>query len=397
MDRRETMPVGDQTLAQFLIPPDWAKRLLRLCKQPNLLVFLSCVVDAKLRSLTPVKRIPMKAFPGIFAASLLIAAVSMTSLPAQEAGGASITMAGGGATFASFSGSLSFAGAGASSLTINSYNYLTNPVRISTLTNYAPVLPQSLYPALFGSSTTISGGTLSSGGTLTTGGTIGLTLGGTLSVLPYGGTLSLGSTSLGTVTLTGANTYTGATTISAGTLQIGNGNIGSLSSGGAVVLSSSGTLALNLASGATFGTTVLSGTSPIIGGTGTLTLGGSLPYTGATLTNGGSLTLNLNGEPYTGGATTAVTVGTLEIGTGATISAGITKTGTGTLVLTSPNTFTGTLTAGTLTVNANTQALTSSGNGIIQVQGVPEPSAAALLALGVALPLWRARRRLTRE
>ena len=44
-----------------------------------------------------------------------------------------------------------------------------------------------------------------------------------------GGVLQAGSGS--TLILTGANTYSGATTISAGTLQVGNGNRGTLGSG----------------------------------------------------------------------------------------------------------------------------------------------------------------------
>ena len=81
--------------------------------------------------------------------------------------------------------------------------------------------------------TTISAGTLQIGNGGTTGSVAGdvvdnaalvfnrsdaLTYGGVIS-----GTGSLTKSGTGTLTLTGDNTYTGGTTISAGTLQIGNG------------------------------------------------------------------------------------------------------------------------------------------------------------------------------
>ena len=52
-----------------------------------------------------------------------------------------------------------------------------------------------------------------------------MTFGGVIS-----GTGSLIATGTGTTVLTGANSYTGGTTISAGTLQIGNGGTTGLSS-----------------------------------------------------------------------------------------------------------------------------------------------------------------------
>ena len=57
-----------------------------------------------------------------------------------------------------------------------------------------------------------------------------MTVGGVIS-----GTGTLTKAGTGTTTLTGANTYTGTTTISAGTLQVGNGGTTGQLGTGAVV------------------------------------------------------------------------------------------------------------------------------------------------------------------
>ena len=51
----------------------------------------------------------------------------------------------------------------------------------------------------------------------------------------------------GSLQLTATNTYTGATTVSGGTLQVGNGTTGSIASASPVVVSSGATLGVNLA------------------------------------------------------------------------------------------------------------------------------------------------------
>ena len=100
-----------------------------------------------------------------------------------------------------------------------------------------------------------------------------------------GGTLlKLGS---GTLTLTGANSYTGVSTLSAGTLQIGSGGTaGSLGSGSVV---DNATLAYNLSSSPTV-SNVISGSGAFAQiGTGTTTLSGSNSYTGTTVVSAGVL------------------------------------------------------------------------------------------------------------
>ncbi|WP_407530009.1 autotransporter-associated beta strand repeat-containing protein [Methylobacterium oryzisoli] len=212
--------------------------------------------------------------------------------------------------------------------------------------------------------TTVAAGTLQIGNGGTTGSIAGdvlnnailafnradaLTFAGTI-----GGTGSLNQIGTGTLTLTGANPYTGGTTITAGTLQIGNG--GTAGSIAGDVLNNS-TLAFNRADAVTF--------AGIIGGSGSLNQIGT-----------GTLTLT-GANTYTGG--TAITAGTLQIGNGGTIGsiagdilnnstlafnradaltfAGIiggtgnlTKLGAGTLALAGANTYSGgtAITAGTL-------------------------------------------------
>ncbi len=138
-----------------------------------------------------------------------------------------------------------------------------------------------------------------------------------------------------TITLTGANTYSGATTISAGTLEVQNGNaIGNSSavtmfSGGRLVVTASETIGSLAGSGSVLlanNSTLLTG-----GNNATTNFGGAISETGGigNLTKMGTGTLILStGNTYSG--TTTVSVGVLQIeqdGALGTTAGGTTVTG----------------------------------------------------------------------
>ncbi|WP_245535120.1 beta strand repeat-containing protein [Leadbettera azotonutricia] len=98
-----------------------------------------------------------------------------------------------------------------------------------------------------------------------------------------------------TLTLTNANTYTGLTTISAGTLQIGNGGTtGSIVTGGSVV--NNGTLIFNRSDDISHNGVISESGALTQEGTGKLTLTGVNTYTGATTVSSGSLSLTGSGS-----------------------------------------------------------------------------------------------------
>ena len=147
-------------------------------------------------------------------------------------------------------------------------------------------------------------------------------------------------TGIGEITLSGANTFTGATLISAGTLKLGaanviadaspvslnvsagavfnlnnfSENIGSLAGGGSVQLGSA-TVTTGGNNSSTAFSGIVSGTGSLIKtGSGTLTLSGGNSFSGATTVNQGRLTLSGGAGRLTG--TTSLT---LSSGTGLTL------------------------------------------------------------------------------
>jgi autotransporter-associated beta strand protein len=229
---------------------------------------------------------------------------------------------------------------------------------------------------------------------------------------------SVGVTSLvkdgnGTWTLYGANTYTGTTTINAGTLSLSGGaaianasavtltnaagatlnlnnseTIGSLSGGGA----SGGNVTLGantLTTAATATTTyagVISGAGGglTVGANNNLKLTGANTYTGATTINSaGSLQLGdggTSGSLSTSSAITnngsltvnrsnAATQGTDFSGTAITGTGSLTKSGTGKLTLTAANTYGGGTTINGGTLLANNTSGSATGTGAVTVAG----------------------------
>ncbi|MBC7368958.1 MAG: autotransporter-associated beta strand repeat-containing protein [Undibacterium sp.] len=204
--------------------------------------------------------------------------------------------------------------------------------------------------------TTVSGGTLQIGAGGTTGSVAGNIVDNSAlrfnrtAALTYSGVISGTGTvtqaGAGTLVLTGANTYTGTTTVSAGMLQLsGSGILGGTS---AALTFSSGTLGLNSTT-QTKGTVTLSGGATIAGTGG----GGSLSGTSFVLQNG--------------------TVSAVLTGSGT-----LTKSTSGTVVLTGANTYTGTTTvsAGMLSINSLADLDTAS------ALGAPTTAANGTIAIG---------------
>jgi len=171
-----------------------------------------------------------------------------------------------------------------------------------------------------GSLNGVSGSFVNLGGNTLTTGSLGTTDSYAGVISGTGGSLTKVGT--GTTTLSGINTYTGATTVSAGTLKAG------------VITQAFGlNSAMTIASGATLD---LGGFNETIG---------SLAGAGTVTDNGANAILTAGGDN-----TSTAFSGLIENGSGTT---GLTKAGTGTLTLSSANTYSGgtIINAGTLQVS----------------------------------------------
>jgi len=172
---------------------------------------------------------------------------------------------------------------------------------------------------------------------------------------------------IGTTILTGTNTYSGLTTVQAGTLILGHAT--DTIANGAAVLVSGGTLevenlesvgVVTMSSGAISGLGTLTGTSYGLTNTGTLSV--NLGVSGAILTKTGAGTVSLSGvNGYTGG--TVISGGVLGVnGDGALggVGGSVTMSSGGTLRAD------GTLTTGgrTLTIGVGGGVIDSNGNEV---------------------------------
>jgi len=238
-------------------------------------------------------------------------------------------------------------------------------------------------PLVIGTLTVASGQTLTLGfatsvgdltgtGTITNSAAVTLTINNAANTTFSGvisngtGALSLTKTGAGILTLSGANTYTGLTTISVGTLKLGTAGSGANTPLGTIGLGTTVTagaaLDLNGFTLATAEALTLNGTG--ISSAGALTNSSATTaasYSGAiTLGNDSSIVTNPGGITLTGaisgaflltlGGTGAGSISSI-IGTGAGT---LTKSGTGTWILSGASTYTGltTISAGTLKLGA---------------------------------------------
>jgi len=214
-------------------------------------------------------------------------------------------------------------------------------------------------------------------GTVNNGGNL-LTLTGTGTAAAISGAISgaggVTKSGLGTWTLSGLNTYTGTTTVSAGSLNVtqalpsanavivdggtltftANQTVSSLSGAGGTIAFTAGTKVLTVAqAGDTSYAGAITGTAVSLAksGAGTLTLSGANTYTGGTSITGG--TVNLIGSLSS--ATNTVTIGSGATLAGTGTIAGATSLSDGGFI--SPATASiGTLSLASLTWNSNTGA-----------------------------------------
>jgi fibronectin-binding autotransporter adhesin len=228
---------------------------------------------------------------------------------------------------------------------------------------------------------------------------------------PIAGTVGLEKAGAGTLILAGANTYSGGTTITAGTLQIGNGGLAGTLGAGAVTNNAS--LVFNRTDALSIANTITGTGTVAQAGTGTTILTGTNSYTGGTTIAAGTLQLGNGGT--TGGIVGNVTDnGVLAFNRSDTLTfagvisglGGVSQVGTGTTILSGANTYTGTtaisagtlqlaaigslgsgtvLNNGTLTVNrsdAITVANTITGSGVLVQAGTGSTSLTGIVAAG---------------
>ncbi len=192
----------------------------------------------------------------------------------------------------------------------------------------------------------------------------------------------------GVLVLTGGNTYSGGTTIAAGTLQLGNGGTaGSIA--GAVV--NNGTLAFNRSDSVTMAGAISGSGALIQAGSGTTILTAANTYGGTTTISAGTLQLATAGSLGAGAVVNnallsvnradSVTIANPISGTGRLV-----QEGSGTTILTAANSFSGgtTVSSGMLVLNrslASSTTIAASGTlggngtiaGTLTINGVIAP------------------------
>jgi fibronectin-binding autotransporter adhesin len=255
----------------------------------------------------------------------------------------------------------------------NSNGALENVAGNNTLSGALTIASAALVESDSASNLTLSGAVGLGANTLTVGGGGNTTVSNAIS-----GTGGLTKSDAGTLTLTGTNGYTGATTISGGILQVGNGGTtGSLGTGGAVT--DNGTLIFNRNNAMTVANAISGNGTITQAGTGTTTLSGTNSgFTGAINVNSGTLvaqggntalgsasgagvtvasgaTLQLNGGVSVANGTLTIG-GTGVSGGGALVGSGGNNTLAGNITLTANTTITNNYSTGSLDIGKTSTA-----------------------------------------
>ena len=295
------------------------------------------------------------------------------------------------------SGSGAVTKTGTGTLTLNGNNSFTGGVTISGGT-----LAMGSSTALgSGGSLAVNGGTLdlrgrdltvnalsgSSSGTIQSGVAGFVTLTATAatnstfagSIINGSGTVGFTKSGNGTLTLSGSNSYTRGTTISGGTLQIGNGSTTGSIAGNVV---NNATLAFNRSNALTYSGTISGSGGLTKLGAGTLTLTGSSTYTGGTTISSGTLQIGNNGTTgsingnVVNNATLAFNRSNASIFSGVISgTGGLAISGSGAVTLTGNNTYTGvttiqrTLTSGSVALQIGTGGTTGVITGNVLFSG----------------------------
>ena len=219
----------------------------------------------------------------------------------------------------------------------NTTNNFTGPVAVNSGATLQldvgggtnEVIPNSSAVTVNGSLNFASGGGTETIGSLAGSGTVSSVVGGNYSFVIGGsdsttfsgvinngsGTVSLTKSGTGALTLSGTSTYSGATTISNGTLQVagllGGGNYGA-------AISNNASLAFSNSASQTL-SGVISGSGTLTkAGLGTLTLSQANSYSGGTTITGGTVQISAGGSA--GGSTAGLGTGTVSIGSGAQVT-----------------------------------------------------------------------------
>jgi fibronectin-binding autotransporter adhesin len=189
------------------------------------------------------------------------------------------------------------------------------------------------------------------------------------------GTMNVSQAGTGLTIATGANTFTGTTTIASGTLQVGNG--GTTGSLGAAVSPVVNNSALVFARTDAYGgsplANIISGSGSLTLRSGSLTLSGSNSYAGGTLVRGGTLSLGPTGAINHGLADVTLgsvsgDVATLSLSAGAiTASNGILGSGSGAAGAATVSGGTWSSLGGLMVGQSGTGAMVLTGSGVVNV------------------------------